>query len=640
MNKKLLLVALLLISSVGHAQVDSSKEVKVLDTLLIYDDFLAHIDSSEIREFSVDYSYFKNINLLEKEIQENIHIYDFKERNFSFSQDLGIKGSPSISVNQKWTQFMPLSSGMIDMALYWKNKNPFFSRKPFVDVLFVRSSTSADDELSYNIDHGQRIGHQLYYGLRFSKIGATGFYKEQTSNAGNFSFFTSYQNKKDNLFLFGEVEFYRNILDHNGGIKFEPAATGLPRNQQETYLTGVSSMQKLRKYKIIAKNKLRSGLSLFQSAELKQSYYVYKEFTSRQNFYDTTFSKGIGTYDSLRNNNILYKLGLANYTKGNFNFKLGGEVNYASFLSSSFTRTEIKDSTSGGTYIPSVININSEFSSEESIMSNYHGLFADINYSKGKKQFYFKANYCLACTDGDVYRFESGYEHMLDKATAGVNIGASSLSIPLIYRGLNSNHYKWKSESLNNPEELFFGIYLKHKIVDLKISYTQFKERLFMDSLSNPVQVGQKLTSLILDAFLNYNIYDWLFLQSRNCLQFSSDDYYLRAPKYWNFSNAYFQFHTKRGVIFRLGTEFIFSSDYLPYNYSPAASQFTLSSNGNFISTHVLNPFFSIEVEAVRIFAKMENASQNLFNERFYSTPNYPESDRVLRIGAAWTFYN
>jgi hypothetical protein len=161
-----------------------------------------------------------------------------------------------------------------------------------------------------------------------------------------------------------------------------------------------------------------------------------------------------------------------------------------------------------------------------------------------------------------------------------------------------------------------------------------------MDSLSSPLQVNKRLSSLIIDAFVDYNIADWLFLQSRNCLQFSSDSYFLRAPKYWNFSNLFALLKTKRGVKFRLGTEFLYTTNYSPYSYSPSISQFTLSENSAFINTTVLNPFFSIEVETVRIFAKMENASQNLFNSRFYSTYNYPEADRVLRIGAAWTFYN
>ena len=103
----------------------------------------------------------------------------------------------------------------------------------------------------------------------------------------------------------------------------------------------------------------------------------------------------------------------------------------------------------------------------------------------------------------------------------------------------------------------------------------------------------------------------------------------------------------------KLGVYFHFHLFYGAYLYSPHQTyffqkkvkkvvtifkEFTLQDNTE-IGYPTFDVFFNARIRRTRLFLKVENVTSNFSTKNFYSAPDYPFRDSVVRFGLVWNWF-
>ena len=88
------------------------------------------------------------------------------------------------------------------------------------------------------------------------------------------------------------------------------------------------------------------------------------------------------------------------------------------------------------------------------------------------------------------------------------------------------------------------------------------------------------------------------------------------------------------------GITFSYFSKYYANSYNPLLSEFNLQNNVEIGNYPVIDVFINARVRSMRLFLKAEHINTLLSKKgNYYSAPNYPYRDYVLRFGIVWNFF-
>ncbi|MFS4494489.1 putative porin [Maribacter sp. 2308TA10-17] len=110
-------------------------------------------------------------------------------------------------------------------------------------------------------------------------------------------------------------------------------------------------------------------------------------------------------------------------------------------------------------------------------------------------------------------------------------------------------------------------------------------------------------------------------LVTRNTLYFSSDI----------FKKA---MHLQTGVTFKYFTEYNMNA------YNPLLGEFYIQNTEKIGGYPLLDFFINAKVQQTRIFLKAEHFNSSFSKNNYYSAPNYPYRDFVIRFGLVWNFFS
>ncbi len=110
-------------------------------------------------------------------------------------------------------------------------------------------------------------------------------------------------------------------------------------------------------------------------------------------------------------------------------------------------------------------------------------------------------------------------------------------------------------------------------------------------------------------------------LVTRNTLYFSSDV----------FDKAMF---LQTGITFKYFTEYYMDA------YNPLLGDFYVQDREEFGGFPMLDFFINARVRQTRIYLKAEHFNSSFTGNSFYSAPNYPYRDFVIRFGLVWNFFS
>jgi hypothetical protein len=110
-------------------------------------------------------------------------------------------------------------------------------------------------------------------------------------------------------------------------------------------------------------------------------------------------------------------------------------------------------------------------------------------------------------------------------------------------------------------------------------------------------------------------------LVTRNTLYFSSDIF-------------------RKAMYIQTGITFKYFTSYYMDAYNPLLAEFYVQNREKLGGYPMLDFFINAKVRQTRIFLKAEHFNSSFSGNSFYSAPNYPYRDFVIRFGLVWNLFS
>ena len=169
-------------------------------------------------------------------------------------------------------------------------------------------------------------------------------------------------------------------------------------------------------------------------------------------------------------------------------------------------------------------------------------------------------------------------------------------------------------EQIDDGQETAFvrPFQLSSTVNHLRVKYTkEFKWRKW--ALTNTV-LYQEVTQ-------DQNVLNLPQLLTRNSLYFSSDVF-------------------KKAMFLQTGVTFKYFTAYNMNALNPLLGEFYIQNNEEFGAYPLIDVFINAKVRQTRIYLKAEHLNSIFTQLNYYSAPNYPYRDFVIRFGLVWNFFS
>ncbi len=491
---------------------------------------------------------------------------------------------------------------------------------------------------------------QFNFSISYKGLRSLGKYQNQLASSGNFVFTASYQSKTKRY----NSNFHLAIQDvlngENGGVTntldFEtnnPQFIDRPRIQN--YLKDALTVQ--RGNRIFIDHSFR-----INTKNAQNNLYVNHEFNYESKFFEYNQATVLSTVGSDSNTSSILRFGPLNdgitqinnqnnydkiYNKAgivyenktlgkfeffieNFNFKsvFGGikiidGVTFSSILKNSINSI-------GGKYEYRKNKWNGLFSISNAITSlSVRDIDANLTYKindKNSINFHYQNisklpnhNLMLYQSDFKNYNWENNFK----------NEKINNLSVNAITQFGNA------SFQLTNLSDY---IYLSNEF-----PFTNYQ-------IITPKQYDKSINYLSLKVnkeikYKNFGLDNTVLYQ-----KVTQPDLVINVPKIIARSTLYYSnYYFKRALFGQIGVTANYFSKYYANEYNPVIGEFFIQSNKQIGNYPSLDFFINARIRQTRFFLKAEHFNSSFSGRHYFSTPNIPANDFIIRAGLVWNFF-
>ena len=478
----------------------------------------------------------------------------------------------------------------------------------------------------------------LNFSIAYKGNRSLGKYVNLLSSSGNFRFTTSYFTK-DKRYIVNAHFTGQDILNQeNGGIKdtdnFEINPDGQfdERNLIEVYFEDASSFLKGNRFFIDHSFKLSKSNpnSLVFIHQFSQEYKFFEFNQDKANTrFGASFSNKIN--NKTRYNNLYNKLGVAYKTRsfGNLEFFIE-DNNYNYYYNS------IVFDSSGNLIAPNSI------SDRINMLGGNYSYFANklvANFSvsqsvsnQGISNIEARAKYKL----NDDYQFEFNYQKLNSLPNLNYTLFQSSY--------VNYNWFtNFKTEKLNQ-----FTLAASTKWLNITAQYKVINDHLYFDNSTNdiasliikPIQYDKTINYFSVKA--NREIKFWKLALDNTLLYQTVDQSQdvLNVPQLITRNTLYFsEYVFKKAMFMQTGVTFQYFTNYYANDYNPLIGEFYVQNEKKIGGFPMFDFFINARIRQTRLFLKAEHFNSSFTGNNYYSTPNYPYLDFMIRFGLVWNFF-
>lgn len=514
---------------------------------------------------------------------------------------------------------------------------------PLTELYFktvMQQGQSVDAFITMNTS--ERFNFSIAYkGLR-----SLGKYINQLSSTGNFRFTASY-NTKNQRYIANAHFTGQDILNgENGGITtlqdFESKDDNFTERQRlEVYMRDAKSF--LKGNRIFLDHQFRvnptqgsNNLYIAHQFNYESKFFEYNQLTVPSTVGTRTINRfgksyvSTGINDQIKYNHLYNKIGAVyeNATLGKFQF-FAEDFRYNYYYDKVFVlieqiipaRLEDNINTIGGQYEYQKNNWKAKLLYSNSVtdqdLTNIDGTVSYAINNKNKLSF--------------------GYQKMNKLPNHIYNLHQSSYSNYLWFNNFKNEKInnitvnaetQWANASLqisNYNDFLYFSDDSTNDSVQL-VSPKQYDKSI--KYLSLKVNKEIKFWKLALDNTLLYQKVE----QSENILNVPN----LVARNTLYFSDYFF----KRALFLQTGVTFNYFTKYYANDYNPVTAEFFVQQKKQIGDFANFDFFLNARIRQTRIFVKAEHFNSAWApTNTFYSAPNYPYRDFLIRFGLVWNFF-
>ena len=121
----------------------------------------------------------------------------------------------------------------------------------------------------------------------------------------------------------------------------------------------------------------------------------------------------------------------------------------------------------------------------------------------------------------------------------------------------------------------------------------------------------------------------------------SQQDAILNVPEIVTRNTIYYTNHLfKKALFLQTGVTLNYFTNYLANDYNPVIGEFFIQNKKEIGNYPTLDFFVNARIQRTRIYVKAEHFNSSLTGNNFYSAPNNPYRDFMIRFGLIWNFFN
>lgn len=528
------------------------------------------------------------------------------------------------------------------------------------DQINYYSAATPLTELFFNttINKGQNVdsfitlntSKNLNFSIAYRGLRSEGDYINQLVSSGNFRFTTSYFTTDRRYAINGHYTYQDVLNEENGGITtpsdFESDNPDYKNRQRlQVYLTDAESFLKGRRLFFdhafrINPTEGNNNLYVTHQFNYENKFFEYNQATvlstvgtrSVRRFGDSYVTSGIN--DQTHYERLYNKVGVAyeNSLLGKFNFFVDDyRSNYK------YGRVLVD---AAGNVIPDnlFLQINNVGGQFEYQKNKWNGRFL---YSRSiTNQSLSDLDAKLKYDFSDKIQFDFRYRNINKLPNNNYNLYQSS------YVQYNWSH-NFKNEKINS-----LSAAVRTPWLNGEVQYTVLNDHLYFADVSNPAQ--KAVNTQIINPAQYGNAINYLEIKASREFKFGpfaldntllyqkvdQSDLILNVPDFVTRNTFYYSGHFfKKALFMQTGIVFNYFTKYYGNGYNPVVGEFYVQKDKEIGGYPLFDVFVNARIRQTRFYLKAEHINALFSKSDYYSAPNNPYRDFVIRFGLVWNFF-
>ncbi len=512
----------------------------------------------------------------------------------------------------------------------------FYMPTPFTELMY---KTAFEQGQLLDSFFTVNLSPQFNFSLAYKGLRSLGKYQHILTSTGNFRFTTNYKTKNNRYQARGHIVFQDQSNQENGGLRNEDIENFESGNAEfkdrsvfdPNFEDAESILEGKRfyfdhKYNILQKKDSinNTQLNVGNVVTFEDKFFRYEQESPNAIFGDAFTSR----IDNRTNLEHFYA-----EVNSTFNHsKLGmikALVGYTE-LSYGYDKLVFVD----GMLIPNRINDNIV-----KIGAEYRNQFGKL-LVHGKVGANISGEF-----DGNYFLGGAGYQVNPDLVINGeISTSSKAPNFNFLLHQSDYINYNWEN-NFSNVETRQLSFHVKSdKYVNVDAQLTSIDNYTFFqrnaDSIVKPFQSNSTVNYLRIRVAKELRFKDFALDNTIEYQNVLDGEGVLNVPEFITRNTLYYHKHLfKKALYLQTGITFNYFTKYNLNAYDPVLAEFYVQNDQELGGFPRFDFFVNIKVRQTRIYLMFEHFNSSFTGYNYYSAPNYPYRDFVVRFGLVWNFF-
>jgi hypothetical protein len=578
---------------------------------------------------------------------DDAHHYTYVQRSRFLYQDLGNLGTPMHTVFVPMPDQLGTQTGysVFDPYAYQTMGVKYFDTKsPFTDMYLAlggRNRNILRFDFSQNINPRWNIGFNVQRFTSQKQFGTSGSNDLNKLLAQNWGFVghTNYRSKNEKYTLLLHFINMNHSLAEQGGVlpgvrtSAGDTTTNLYDYEGNARLNFVNGRELRNDWHMYHQYVLGNGFQLFQRLDYRRHKNYYQDDTLRLNqatktignlvypgFYPTILGDTSRIEQDARFRLVENMAGI----KGIYQWN-GSAFNYRAYL-----RNRIY-----GQYTRYNSSRNQHNEYETRRLETFVGGWLGYYFPDSLSRITAEAEYQV----GGGFRLQGQFD---SKFLTG---GYTTMLVDptLLQERYQSKVFFWRNENfrLRGYNYAYGKLNLRYRGIRLEpgLDYYLLSNYIYFDTDAIARQATGSFS--VLRAGLGYRVQAGKFLangQTYYTIQSRTD--ILRTPPFFATAQFQYEFLYAKALYVQAGIELNYKSSYYGDAYMPLTQQYYLQNRQRTEGYLLTNVYANFRVNRTRLFVKLTNATEGLFNQGYFAAPGFLQLRRAFAFGVDWYLFD
>lgn len=200
--------------------------------------------------------------------------------------------------------------------------------------------------------------------------------------------------------------------------------------------------------------------------------------------------------------------------------------------------------------------------------------------------------------------------------------------------------YNWQND-FENIRIQDVGVQFLSKWGNASVNFTNIENFTYFGEDHQPYQSSENITYLKAKISKEFKVGKFALNNTVMYQNVSSGMDVFRVPELVTRNTLYYSdyWFKNKPLYLQVGVTLKYFSKYYANNYDPLLSEFILQNQEEIGGYPTVDFFFNSQVRRTRIYFKIDNVFSPLLEKNYFTAPNYPYRDFVIRFGLVWNWF-